>query len=145
MSLVEVVAGLIIHDGRVLLTQRRADQDFPFAWESPGGKVQSGEAPDLAVARELHEELGVERVVTDPLPLFRAEFRNIVKRPDRAHVAWSLYLVRSYVGPPRALEQQGLGWFMIHELEELAFTPGNRAALGFIVEAVHAAVVPEST
>jgi 8-oxo-dGTP diphosphatase len=56
-----VVAGLIIgEDGRVLITQRRADQSLPLQWEFPGGKVEPGEAPVAALARELAEELGVE-------------------------------------------------------------------------------------
>jgi 8-oxo-dGTP diphosphatase len=47
------------HDGRVLITQRRADQALPLQWEFPGGKVESGEAPVTALARELAEEIGV--------------------------------------------------------------------------------------
>ena len=55
-----VVAGLITaSDGRVLITQRRADQSLPLAWEFPGGKIEPGESPAEALARELFEELGV--------------------------------------------------------------------------------------
>lgn len=59
-----VVAGLIVgSDGRVLLTQRRADQAMPLKWELPGGKVEPGESPTAALARELSEELDVDVVV----------------------------------------------------------------------------------
>ena len=55
-----VVAGLIIGDDRrILITQRRADQSLGGKWEFPGGKVEPGEAPVTALARELREELGV--------------------------------------------------------------------------------------
>lgn len=55
-----VVAGLIMSaDGQVLITQRRADQSLPLKWELPGGKIEAGESPDQALARELAEELGV--------------------------------------------------------------------------------------
>jgi 8-oxo-dGTP diphosphatase len=55
-----VVAGLVADAaGRVLITQRRADQALPLQWELPGGKVEPGEAPIAALARELAEELGV--------------------------------------------------------------------------------------
>ncbi|MBL9014530.1 MAG: (deoxy)nucleoside triphosphate pyrophosphohydrolase [Myxococcales bacterium] len=59
-----VVAGLILGtDGRILITQRRADQALPLQWEFPGGKVEPGEAPAAALARELTEELGIDVVV----------------------------------------------------------------------------------
>lgn len=54
-----VVAGLVIDDatGKILITQRRADQALPLQWELPGGKVEPGESPVAALARELHEEI----------------------------------------------------------------------------------------
>jgi len=55
-----VVAGLIVgDDDRILLTQRRPDQSMPLGWELPGGKIEPGESPTGALARELAEELGV--------------------------------------------------------------------------------------
>jgi len=55
-----VVAGLVLADGRFLLTQRRADQPLPLQWEFPGGKVEFGESPIQALVRELREEIGVD-------------------------------------------------------------------------------------
>lgn len=59
-----VVAALVSRaDGAVLITRRRPDQTLPNFWEFPGGKVEPGEAPPAALARELHEELGVRATV----------------------------------------------------------------------------------
>ena len=54
-----VVAAVIRQGGRILVCQRRRKDSFPLKWEFPGGKVKSGEAPAMALARELREELGV--------------------------------------------------------------------------------------
>ncbi len=59
-----VVAALIADQaGRILLTQRREDQELPLQWEFPGGKVEPGEPPDVALARELREELDVSATI----------------------------------------------------------------------------------
>ena len=50
---IEVVAGLIFRDGRVLACQRREDAAFPLKWEFPGGKIESGENAAEALRREL--------------------------------------------------------------------------------------------
>ena len=72
-------------------------------WEFPGGKVDLGESEATALARELHEELGVE--VTSSRPFMRlAHSYN-----DRT-VELSLWLVESYRGEPQSLDGQGLKW-----------------------------------
>jgi 8-oxo-dGTP diphosphatase len=54
-----VVAAVIERDGRVLIGQRKADTWRGLKWEFPGGKVEPGETPPAALARELEEELGI--------------------------------------------------------------------------------------
>ena len=53
-----VVAALVRDGARVLMSRRRADQPMPLLWEFPGGKVEPGEDPVVALAREVREELG---------------------------------------------------------------------------------------
>lgn len=56
-----VVAGVIERsDRRLLICQRRRDDTSPLKWEFPGGKVELGETPEAALARELREELAVK-------------------------------------------------------------------------------------
>jgi 8-oxo-dGTP diphosphatase len=55
-----VVAGVIERDGKILICRRRADQPHPLKWEFPGGKLEPGESPEIALVRELNEELGIE-------------------------------------------------------------------------------------
>lgn len=54
-----VTAAIIVHDGKVLLTRRRADAPYPLLWEFPGGKVEPEEDPQECVVRELREELDI--------------------------------------------------------------------------------------
>src|SRR6266704_1908925 len=56
----KLVVAALVRDasGRILLSRRREDQPMPLLWELPGGKVEEGESPTNALAREIEEELG---------------------------------------------------------------------------------------
>ena len=56
----QVVAGIIVREGQILICQRRRDQDLPLKWEFPGGKVEPQEDREAALRRELEEELGIQ-------------------------------------------------------------------------------------
>ena len=56
---VRVVAAVVEHEGRLLLTRRPPGGSLGLQWEFPGGKIEQGESPERALAREIHEELGV--------------------------------------------------------------------------------------
>ena len=62
---VHVVGAAIFRDGRCLVTQRGPDMSMPGKWEFPGGKVEPGERPEAALARELEEELGLRAEIGD--------------------------------------------------------------------------------
>lgn len=60
-KLVEVAVGVLFQpDGRFLLTSRPEGKPYPGYWEFPGGKLEVGETVEQALARELHEELGIK-------------------------------------------------------------------------------------
>src|SRR5947209_16154187 len=60
---IEVAAGLVFRDGKLLITQRRADAHLGGLWEFPGGKREQDETFEECLRRELREELGVEVIV----------------------------------------------------------------------------------
>ena len=60
-AIVDVAVGVLMQpDGRFLLTSRPAGKVYAGYWEFPGGKLEPGESVEQALARELHEELGID-------------------------------------------------------------------------------------
>lgn len=67
MNLV-VTCAIIVEEGRVLAAQRSISMSHPLKWEFPGGKVEVGETPEECIVREIHEELGLELMVSGAGP-----------------------------------------------------------------------------
>lgn len=59
MEVIEVAAGIIVHEGRYLIARRKAGVHLGGLWEFPGGKRETGETLEECLYRELREELNV--------------------------------------------------------------------------------------
>jgi 8-oxo-dGTP diphosphatase len=71
-----VAAALMVRGGEVLIGQRRPDQPMALQWEFPGGKIEAGESPEQALARELDEELGIRATVGPRVIRIRHNYRH---------------------------------------------------------------------
>lgn len=115
---VPVVAALIEREGKVLIAQRPRKTWMEGYWEFPGGKLNAGEDPRQALARELKEELGVQAEVG------ALEEAIAHSYPDR-NVLLLFYWCRILDGEPQGLEGQALRWVSPHELGEVEILPAD--------------------
>ena len=113
-----VVAALVRDGTRVLVSRRRADQPMPLLWEFPGGKVEPGEDPVAALAREVREELGCAvRVGRIHEVVFHAY--------DAFDLVMLVYACTIAEGTPRALEVAEIAWVEAARLPELELLPAD--------------------
>ena len=103
--LLVVAAALVDSDGRILLAQRPEGRSMAGLWEFPGGKVETGETPEQALIRELHEELGI-----DVASACLAPFTFASHRYTDFHLLMPLFLCRRWNNVPRPRESQQLAW-----------------------------------
>ena len=120
MKRVHVAAAVIRGaDGRVLIARRADTQHQGGLWEFPGGKVEEGEAIQVALSRELQEELGI--VVTRSRPLIQVHHDY----PDK-QVLLDVWEVSAFTGEPHGAEGQPLRWVTARELADYEFPAANR-------------------
>ncbi len=103
-GIVDVAVGVLIDaHGRFLLTSRPAGKVYAGWWEFPGGKLEAGESVTEALARELHEELGIDVGELEPWD---------VTRMDYAHARVRLHFCRvtSWRGAFEMREGQQMAW-----------------------------------
>jgi 8-oxo-dGTP diphosphatase len=72
----QVVAAVIVRDGKILICQRGQDQPMPLKWEFPGGKVEPEEELRAALKRELDEELGIAATIGTRVTVIRHTYPN---------------------------------------------------------------------
>ncbi|MDC1382144.1 (deoxy)nucleoside triphosphate pyrophosphohydrolase [Candidatus Puniceispirillum sp.] len=104
-------AALIDIDGRVLLAQRPIGTFMAGLWEFPGGKIEADETPEVALIRELHEELGINTSESCLAPLSFASHHYDASNDGGAfHLLMMLFICRRWKGRPRSMEGGALKW-----------------------------------
>ena len=126
MSTVIVAAAVLVEQGRVLLTQRKAGTHLAGAWEFPGGKVEACEDPREALARELREEVGIEARVGE---IVDVAFHRYLEAEKAVLLLFFEAFREAGSAEPRALDVAAVRWAGPHELDAKDFPPADVAVL----------------
>jgi 8-oxo-dGTP diphosphatase len=132
MKLLLVVAcALVDADRRVLIAQRPEGKALAGLWEFPGGKLEPGERPELALIRELKEELSIDVKEACLAPLTFASHAY----PD-FHLLMPLYICRRWEGMVTAREGQALKWVMPNKLRDYPMPPADEPLIPMLIDLV---------
>ena len=103
-TVVDVAVGVLIRpDGDFLLTSRPAGKVYEGYWEFPGGKLEAGETVVQALARELHEELGITIGLAEPWKVELVDYPHALVRLNFCKVF-------SWTGDLQMREAQSFAW-----------------------------------
>jgi 8-oxo-dGTP diphosphatase len=117
---INVVAGMVYREGKLLVCQRRADGAFPLKWEFPGGKVEKRESDIDALRRELREELTIE------MRQAVLVYQHTHRYPDGPTVSLVFYFIREFDGEAQNVVFEKISWVEIADLENMDFLEGDR-------------------
>lgn len=118
--MVQVVAGILEREGQILICRRTARQSHALKWEFPGGKVEDGETPPAALARELEEELGIRGARGREIA--RYEFAYPGKKP----ILLFFFAVTEFAGEPENRIFEEMRWAPRKRLDSFDFLEGDR-------------------
>ncbi|AWH91213.1 DNA mismatch repair protein MutT [Dietzia lutea] len=125
MPRIEVVAAVFVRGGEVLACKRAPGKPAAGKWEFPGGKIDDGETPELALVREIREELGVSVSVGDLVD------RSVTSVGD-AEIDLACYLVSSLDIPTTSTDHDELRWLPLDSLASLDWAAPDLPAVAVL-------------
>ena len=114
---IQVVAAIICKDREIFATQRGYGV-YKDWWEFPGGKIETGETPEQALAREIREELAVEITVGDRLTEVEYDYPEF-------HLSMACYWCSVEKGHLTLLEHEAARWLSLHDLRQVKWLPAD--------------------
>lgn len=115
---VPVVAALMRRQGKVLVGKRPEGASLAGTWEFPGGKIELGESPEVALARELKEELGIDAEIGSLKMVATHTY-------GRTGILFLFYDVKFWKGQIKMQQHPDLRWVTPKELGELELPEAN--------------------
>lgn len=122
---------LVDADGRVLIARRPPGKALAGLWEFPGGKVEAGETPEAALARELREELDIAVSTACLAPLTFASHAY-----ESFHLLMPLWVCRRWSGVVRAREHAAIAWVPPARLGDYPMPPADGPLVAHLRDAL---------
>lgn len=119
MKTIKVAAAIIIHDNQIFATQRGYGE-FKDGWEFPGGKIEEGETPQEALAREIKEELDTEIEVKDFLETVEYDYPEF-------HLSMDCFFCTIKSGELVLKEHEAAKWLTAETLDSVDWLPADQA------------------
>src|SRR5438045_4955884 len=117
--MVEVVAAVIMRDGKILIGQRKRGARHALKWEFPGGKVEPGEEPRAALVRELREELDIDALIGREIVRYEHSY------PGRDPILLIFFYVTEFTGVPTNVVFETIDWSTQRALPNYDFLDGD--------------------
>lgn len=124
-KVINVVAGFIHENNKILICQRPAGKARALLWEFAGGKVEQGESHAEALKREYREELAVEIEVGDLFYSHSHEYEDVT-------VNLFIYHAKIVHGTIQKLEHKDIQWISSKEIDNYTFCPADAEVLEII-------------
>lgn len=134
MKTIEVVAALIVHEGRIFATQRGYG-DWKGFWEFPGGKIEPDETPEDALVREIKEELATEICVERYVTSIEWDYPAF-------HLSMRCYLCRIVSGSLTLLEHEAAAWLDKDQLNDVQWLPADETIIDQIKDLLLSEILP---
>ena len=117
MKKIEVVAAILHRDGAYFATQRGYGE-FEGMWEFPGGKIEPDESREVALRREIQEELGVDIIIEDSLCTTEYDYTSF-------HLTMHCYLCSFASGEIELREHKSARWLTAETLDSVEWLPAD--------------------
>jgi len=118
MKTINVVAAIILDEEKRILATQRGYGEYEGWWEFPGGKIEPGEGPEVALRREIMEELGVEIVVENLLCTVEYDY-------PKFHLSMLCFMCRISNGEIDLREHKSAQWLTKETLDDVEWLPAD--------------------
>lgn len=122
-----VTGAVVVHDNKVLAARRGEGKSLAGYWEFPGGKIEAGESPHDALAREMREELHCDVKVGEEVTTTEHEY-------DFATIVLTTFYCTSESGEMTLTEHAEIRWVEPSELDQLQWAPADVPAVKLVMD-----------